>query len=925
MKKLLAFLLVLGLSLGCLTAAVSAREMAVLELEPEKSITFTVTKDEHVVEYGFTPAEAGAYVFYDVDGGFQTSQIQVQQVSLERQTTVVAQGTGRVSFNAEAGANYRFVIDCSFKDAAIEYEFMLSRAVEPEAMAFGGSPRDRGFVGEEGTLRLEYAPLNAASEIVWTTNDPAVVTVAGDANGASYQLVGPGVAVVTATAANGVVAQLHITVLALDELRLDETVEHTIAANGGVYEESEHDFCFTPEESGTYVLSVSYDETLDQYHGLRMSTGSGADSLHGERVLRFYGEAGVPCYINVEFWGAYEVPVTYAFRLTAAVAAEQIRLVPDRVEGYVGDSLGVQVVWQPENSLPEELTWSVADDTVLKLRDTSPEYGTLELLAPGTVTVTATTASGVTDSFQISVYAAPVPIRLEQDVSASVTLLGGSSVEVSFTPAQTGYYRFTASVPELAAHLYADNIGDGGTVLYHLEAGTTYYGVVDNRTEMTVSGELYITRDQVLLPVKMEITRLPANTTYLKGMLADMWTYQLLAGLEMEIGWSDGTSSTWRFDEEGPYVGSEFLSWELKDSGSGTELLLQCNGITASFPLTVLDKSVTRIELVDESPLVVVERSCGMDMGDGEWYYSPYLFGMREVKILFSDGSAVTARPDEQVYGVYVTCEDSQSQKPWVKGEKGSVVYAYDEFSVCLQVQVVESPVTKLELVELPVDTIVIGDSRFFSGDGAYYFAPGDLRDLLEGMVLKISYQDGSTKTVTLQELQWKLVRGVEYPCVDGYPLGLFGELMMSNELITAPCEREGQIEYKGQSVSYTIKLVEKLPEPPVEPTDPTDPTVPTVTEPVTEPTEPTVTDPMDPATQPTQGPTEPSVDEPTDPSQTEGTAGTTQATQPTTGTKPPAGQDDDGTGLVIGVIAAVLALAAAAAIAVPKLLKKKG
>lgn len=922
MKKLLALLLALCLSLGCLTMAVSAREMAVLELEPDKSITFTVTKDEHTVEYGFTPEESGLYVFYDVDGGFQTSQIQVERVSLERQTDVVAHGTGRVSFEAEAGVNYRFTIDCSFKDAAIEYEFMLSRAVEPESIAFGGSPRDHGFVGEGGSLRLEYAPMNAASEILWTTNDPNVVTVAGDANGASYQLVGPGVAVITATAANGLVAQLHITVLALVELELDGTVEHTIAANGGVYEESEQDFCFTPGESGTYVLSVSYDETLDQYHGLQMSVGSGADSVRGEQVLRFHGEAGVTSYINVEFWGAYEKPVTYSFRLTAAVPAEQLRLEPDQVEGYVGSSVGVQAVWLPENSIPEELTWSVSDPQILQLRDTSTEYATVELLVPGTAAVTATTAGGLTDSFQITVYEAPKTIVLEQDVAASVTLLGGSSVEVSFTPEQTGHYRFTASVPELAAHLYADSVSDAGAVLYHLEAGTTYYGTVDNRADTTVSGELYITRDQVLLPVGMEITKLPGNTTYLKEMLADMWTYQLLAGLEMEISWSDGTKSLWRFDEEGPYVGSEFLSWELKDSDAGTDLLLQCHGVTTSFPLTVLDKSITGIALVDDSPLVVVERSCGMDMGDGEWYYSPYLFGMREVKISFSDGSTVVARPDELVYGVYVTCEDSQSQKPWVKGEKGSVSYTYDDFTVQLEVQVVDSPVTKLELVELPVDTIVIGDQRFFSGDTAYYFAPKDLRDMLAGMVLKITYQDGTTRDVTMEDLQWQIVQGVEYPCVDGYPLGLFGELMMSNELITDPCEREGQIEYKGQSVSYTIKLVEKLPDPPVEPTDPTDPTDPTVTEPVTVPTEPTVTEPTEPSALPTD-PTSPSVDRPTEPSQTEDTAGTTQPTQPS-GTKPPVDRDGDDTGIVIGVIAALLVVAAAAAILVPKLLKKK-
>ena len=465
MKRLLCLLLVSCLSFAILSGVVSASEMAVLELVPEQTVTFTVTKEEPVAEYGFTATETGVYVLYDVDGGHQTTEISVERVDLGRQTEVVAQGAGRVVFSAVAGESYRFTIQCSFKEAAMEFEFMLSKAVEPQSLTVSGSPLEEGFVGAEGSLRLAYSPANAASSVQWTSTDPNVVTVEGDANGATFRFVGAGSAEVVGISANGLEVRHPVTVLALDKLALDGTVSHTIRANGGLYAESEHDLCFIPEKTGTYVLSVSYDTSVEQYHGLRMSTGSGEGSVRGEKVLRFHGEAGQHHHIHVEFWGAYEKDVTYSFRLTAGVPAEQIRLEPDVTAGYAGTDLGVEVIWLPESSLPESLTWSVSDEAVVKVRESSMEFAIVDLIAPGTATVTATTADGKSASFQIQVYAPLALIPMEQDVATPVTLLGDSSVEVSFTPTQTGHYRFTSSVPELSANLYAESVSDAGAVL----------------------------------------------------------------------------------------------------------------------------------------------------------------------------------------------------------------------------------------------------------------------------------------------------------------------------------------------------------------------------------------------------------------------------------------------------------------------------
>ena len=73
--------------------------------------------------------------------------------------------------------------------------------------------------------------------------------------------------------------------------------------------------------------------------------------------------------------------MTYSFRRTAGVPAERIRLEPDVTAGYAGTDLGVEVIWLPESSLPESLTWSVSDEAVVKVRESSMEFAIVDLLA----------------------------------------------------------------------------------------------------------------------------------------------------------------------------------------------------------------------------------------------------------------------------------------------------------------------------------------------------------------------------------------------------------------------------------------------------------------------------------------------------------------------------------------------------------------
>lgn len=895
----------------------------VAELRLDEPVSFTVTQQTHISEFWFTAEETGACVFYDVAGGASESHVSVGVLGEDQQVTPIADGISRASFEAQAGATYRLTVDASWTEGAeTEYTFLLARPVAVESIQIHGITVEEGFVGDTGEAKLLFAPLGADPGVVWSTSDPEVVTVEGDQGGVTYRLVGPGTATVTATTDDGISAQFQVRVKALDVLELGQVFQYTLDANGGNYRESEHDFAFTAPESGYYALMVSYDQSLEVYHDLRLSTGSMGGLVYGDDVLQFYAEEGQRCILNAEFWGTYDQSVTYDMLVERCVAPTSVLLVPEVTEGYVGGTVNVRAIFDPRNSLPQELTWTSSDPEVGQIGSGPSEYASVQLRAAGTTTITVATADGVTDSFQLTVYDPPEPITLLEGQAGDVMLLGGGSVDISFTPEVTAYYHLISGSDALGAFLYTDSAGGD---LYHLEAGVTYQGRVDNYADALVQAQMYILRTEAVMPVAMEITKLPDDTTYLKDSLADMWTYQLLAGLEMEVSWSDGTKTPWRFNEEGPYVGQEYLQWELLEGQEEhlRELRLTCVGVTASCQLTVLDISVIGVELVDPTPLQVVENSCGMDNGDGTWYYSSYLFDMRQVKILFSDGSQQIVLPDQKLYGLYVTYEDSQRDIPWALGQEGSVTFGYGDASVELPVQIVSSPVERIELVQLPRDTFAIGDEAFFTGDPACYFAPADLRAFLDGLVLKIWYLDGTEKTVSLDQMQWMDTVEGAYPCVDGYPLGLFGELLTGNEMILEPCEREGVIEFMGVSQSYTIHLVEQqVEDPPVDPPVDPDVTGPTETDPTTEPTEPS-TEPTTQPSQPTTEPTEPSEPtDPTDPTVPSQSESTQQPTQTTGQTQPDPQQE--GGGWIWIVVVAVLVVAAGAAVAGVMLWKKK-
>lgn len=817
-NRALSVILAIVLIVSCLSVTAWAKNTA--KIQVGETVTFSTTQKEHIVYYQFTPQTGGTYVLYDLSDGSLQAWVSVHSCAPSDSSfdkSVVAQGMNQVIFQAQAGVTYWLKLDCPWISAdVLTNSFMLATPKVAEKIEIGYASLQSQYVGSEGKLFLQYTPAGSAAQVSWSTSDTRVVAVEGDANGARFRLMGAGSATITARTAAGLTAQYQVEALDVLDLQVGKSHSVTMFPSNGSYVTAEKYIRFTPAVSGSYTLSVSYDETLDVWHGLEMSLTTGSGYEHSNRALHIDAVAGKTYKVCVELWGMYDQAVEYTFSLQPCVAPSAMELVADRTVGYVGGSVHVEVDWTPDNSLGESVSWSVSDETVAKITANDNDSAQLQLLAEGTVTLTATTVGGLSDSVTVTVCKHPGKIKLVKGANPALQLLPNDYFDCSFTPEVTGYYRISADRKELKIQLDATTVVRNGERLYYLESGRTYTGGMDNLSEKVLSSIITVELVEVPTPTAIKITQLPDQTEFLPGVLEDIWVYDLLEGMQMEVTWSDGATSTWSFDRDGLEFENYEVRWELKKvSTNAMDLVMKLGDTTTSCRLTVKELKVVRMELLDADTLQIVENSCGYyDAYSKSWIYSDYVLGIHAVKITFDDGSSVTAYAGQTVLGKRLLCEHTQYEQPWVKGGSNTVTYSYGKLSIKIPVEIIDSPVRRIQFVTKPRDSFTIGDKKFFVsyGDGSYYFSPENLKDYLEGLSFKIYYKDGTDRLVKWEDIQWIKVSGTRYPFVDGYPLGLLGELLTSYDPVSGAATSTGLVEYMGASLTYDIQLVEKIP-----------------------------------------------------------------------------------------------------------------
>lgn len=798
-KKILLLLLVCGMVLGGLSGAV-------LALDPQITVgqTVTVTADrsnDTVVElYRFTPGQSGTYVLYLASGDADLVHIGV----LGSTGGYLSRGTRRCVLEAQAGQTYWFEIESIHTYASQETvrTFTLEQAVPVSSIALTVTEY-AGYAGVELWTDVIYTPLNAVGQIAWSVEPAAAVRITESADSCLIHLEKEGTATVTAAADNGASAQCRVTVREMEALSAGQSTVLRIPGSENSVDAVQN-YRFTADKTSTYVFSAHWDESDRDQHILLYVQGTNLYSEGTDRVS-FEAQAGQEYLLSVNYWGEYTQTTACTLTLEEYPPLARIELESQSGSPRVGDTWYVEVLQQPQPCLSEAVTWMVSDPEVASLEYGCDEYAELKLLSAGTVTVIASTESGKTASLALAVQEAKAPVELLSGEELTVTLEAGEIADVVFTPEESGYYYIGSESRDAFIWMDAERGYDGTDDLLLLTGGETYHGRLYNLAKEERTFQLRAEKREILRPTALSVTKLPDNTTFLKGSMRYLRSYRILAGLELEVTWSDGSQTTWRYDTDPMYLGTCFIDHSVAENEDGTgTLTLECNGIVQTCPLTILDLDVEKVELVDESPILVVENSCGIAEAD-RWVYASNVYQNRQVELTFSDGSTVTVFPGEAVYGMEVETYDNQDEHAWIRGEVNTVEYCYAGQSAYADVQIVSGNVERIELVTLPKTEIALSDKNYFYDYGyGGYFSPVDLRDFLGELSLIIYYTDGTSKTVTAEQIQWV----GEYPYVDGYPLGYFGEAVNGSASISEPCRVANCIEYMGASAEYTIRFV---------------------------------------------------------------------------------------------------------------------
>lgn len=316
-----------------------------------------------------------------------------------------------------------------------------------------------GVIGESAQLYVEFSPEGSKKEnITWKTTDSEVVSVSE--NGViSFNKVGS--AIIEVYSQSGRCDAITINVgLPIIDISLGDTVN--VEFFEGQYTRR---LKFVPQTTGLYKLMQNEDSDsyvnfflYDENENLLSVTSDFADLSIG-----YYFEEGKTYYFDIIL---YQPNAVFPVTLTTADFVNDFRLECLNDIIYVGTRNEVRVFGTEGESpyINELFTFSVDDETVAKVEMDYNFHGSIKGLKPGTVTLTATSQTGITKTKTITVKEINV---LTENVETDVNLENiPYSSAFKFVPSVDGRYEF-----------YFENIESGNSDCYiyaNLETDTEY-------------------------------------------------------------------------------------------------------------------------------------------------------------------------------------------------------------------------------------------------------------------------------------------------------------------------------------------------------------------------------------------------------------------------------------------------------------------
>ena len=680
------------------------------------------------------------------------------------------------------GGNIYYIETKPYWDDSGEYTVFVEKLVRATAISIDKGENYSGYVNTGLYLNIIFSPETAMEEeIVWTTSDPSVVSV--DEYGYA-RLLKEGIATITATSENDLIATCSISVEDYPTITTDEskTVELD-QDNPNAY------FYFTPDEDGYYAFysnsdADTYGYVLDSdFNQLNYDDDSGDDNNFR---VGYHMEAGTTYILQASFYststdGSFEVAVEKSRYITAL----EITSLPDKMEyikGYVSDNLDY-------DGLKLKATWSDGSTIDWVMNDDDYYIGDQRVYV---------NSSNVNEDGIIRITCG------EKEVTYTLTLIENpvdhlnliSGTSNSYIENYNGYvtenddgeyFHYDTNSPGDAVIeiVYKDgssitaNVGDY-IEGYSIDWESNQYDEpwivgTDNKSTISYLGHT------VNLPITVEKNKVESievmsgkvtciENTY--GYEMDdgyYYDYNVPSDITMKINYTDDTSKTVGIRDT---VDGYRFSWDDDQYetpwvlGDDNYITLSYLGVETQLPVSVIANPVDRIE-VNAAPTreyIYGDTEYGYLYSDGDYEFYPTDMTGLSFTVYYTDNTSKTFTYDDIDENDNINGYGYSLYYDEYNPEIGNfpVTFEYMGKSADYTVVLKESTVASIAVTKKLTKTEYTND-----------YSPDFI-----GMEVTIAYTDNTTKTVTLTEdnliYEYNPWEGLSYKTeIDGYTLNI--------------------------------------------------------------------------------------------------------------------------------------------------------
>ena len=380
-------------------------------------------------------------------------------------------------------------------------------------------------------------------------------------------------------------------------------------------------------------------------------------------------------------------------------------------------------------------------------------------------------------------------------------------VTLSFKPEKDGAYIFysvgdadtVGMLSDSEDYLIFNDNADGDqnfSIIFKLEANKTYYLDVWVDSQKTVDVQIVV--EETVGVDSIEIAQYPFDTNIIEDYEYETFSAN---GLEVTITFTDGTAAKWVYDEDDYYLDNKvnghivsvFLDSDYDDNFFAC---IECCGVTATIPYTVVESPVDSIEYHCETPIELYENSNGYWMDDNTYYYNYEVPEDAVITINYKDGTSKQVSYYDEVDGVYFNEYDYQeTSKAWKVGDDNYFYIEYIDAYVKVPVNLITCPFKNVTLNSAPTREYVYGDyeTGYFDYDGEYTLFPFDIR----GLSFTVEYNDGTKETYDDDDFD------IYDMTIDGY------DYSVTEQIISGSGKVETILYYKGAQIKYDVNVVE--------------------------------------------------------------------------------------------------------------------